>query len=288
MMNKIIFLITFVICVFAEDNMYKPLATIPYDKNLASVGKRLYFDVNLSPNKVSCNTCHNLNLTGSGSNDSGINSDNLTNPPTILNIVYSNLFFKDANITDLKEQIKRTLRDDMNITPDEFDDWVKFNVTYQRWFNNIGLAANYDNLVNVLVEFEKALVTLDSPFDLYLKGDKDAISIRAKRGLKLFNFYGCSSCHNGSNFGSNIIADINTSFSEGCKLEDGKVKVPTLRNITITQPYTYKGAFKNLEDIVRSMAACQLGIVMPDKDVDDIIEFLKTLEGKRPKILEER
>ncbi|MBT0879851.1 MULTISPECIES: cytochrome c peroxidase [unclassified Campylobacter] len=287
-MNKIIFLIVFIVFAFADENIYKPLTSIPYDKKLAAVGKRLYFDVNLSPNKVSCNTCHNLNLTGSGTNNSGINSDNLTNPPTILNIVYSNLFFKDANITDLREQIKQTLKDDMNITPDEFNSWVKLNVTYQRWFNEIGLAANYDNLVSVLVEFEKALITLDAPFDLYLKGDKNAISDNAKRGLKLFNFYGCSSCHNGSNFGSNIIADINTSFSEGCKLEDKKVKVPTLRNITITQPYTYQGAFNNLEDIVRVMSACQLGIVMPDKDVDDIIEFLKTLEGKRPKILEEK
>ena len=221
-MNKIVFIFFILLYAFADDSIYKPLFSIPYDKDLALVGKKLYFDTNLSPNKISCNTCHNLNLTGSGSSNSGINSDNLTNPPTVLNIVYSNLFFKDANITDLREQVKRTLKDDMGILPDEFNAWVKFNVTYQKWFNQIGLSANYDNLVSVFVEFEKSLITLDAPFDLYLKGDKDAISEKAKRGLKLFNFYGCSSCHNGSNFGSSIVADINTSFSEGCKLEDRK------------------------------------------------------------------
>lgn len=286
-MNKIIFLIIFVICGFADDNMYKPLSSIAYDKNLALIGKQLYFDVNLSPNRVSCNTCHNLNLTGSGSNNSGINSDNLTNPPTILNVAYSNLFFKDAKITDLKEQVRQTLIDDMGIEPEVFNSWVKFNVLYQKLFNSVGMNANFDNLVKVFVEFEKALVTLDAPFDIYLNGDKTAINEKARRGLRLFNFYGCSSCHNGSNFGSNIIANINTSFSEGCRLFDTKVKVPTLRNITLTQPYTYSGAYKNLGDVIRVMSACQLGIVMPDNDVDDIIEFLKTLEGKRPKILEE-
>lgn len=285
-MNKIIFLIIFVICGFADDNMYRPLASIPYDRDLASVGKKVFFDVNLSPNKMSCNFCHNLNLTGNGTNDSGINSDNEKNPPTILNIAYSNLFFKDAAITDLKEQVKRTLRDDMGVTKEQFNKWVIFNVIYQKWFNDIGLSANYDNLVNALVEFEKALVTLDSPFDLYLKGDRTAINDNAKKGLRLFNFYGCSSCHNGNNFGGNIIADINTSFSDGCNLNKGKVKVPTLRNISITEPYSYHGAFKNLSDMIRAMSVCQLGVIMPEQDVNDIVEFLKTLEGKRPKILE--
>ncbi|MBZ7986121.1 c-type cytochrome [Campylobacter sp. Cr9] len=285
-MNKIFFIFALLLTLFADENVYKPIASIPYDKDLANLGKQLYFDVNLSPKKLSCNSCHNLNLSGNGTNNSGINTDNENNPPTVLNIAYSNLFFKDASITDLKEQVKRTLKTDMDITPKEFNNRVKFNVAYQKLFNSIGLSANYDNLVNALVEFEKALVTLDSPFDLYLKGDKNAISMQAKRGLKLFNFYGCSSCHNGNNFGGNIMAEINKSFSVGCNVSDGKVKVPTLRNVTITEPYTYIGAFVNLSDMIRAMSVCQLGIIMPDEDVDDIVEFLKTLEGKRPKILE--
>lgn len=285
-MNKIIVLFISFISLFASEKVYQPITSIPYDLDLALVGKKLYFDVNLSPLKVSCNSCHDLNLTGSGTNNSGINTDNEPNPPTVLNIAYSNLFFKDAKITDITEQVKRTLNDDMSVTKEQFNKWVKSNTIYKKWFKEIGLKANYDNLVLALVEFEKALVTLDSPFDLYLKGDENAISQRAKRGLKLFDKYGCSSCHNGNNFGGNIIAEINKDFSPVCNLNDFKVKVPTLRNISITAPYTYVGAFYELEDIIRAMSACQLGLVMPDEDVDDIVEFLKTLEGKRPKIME--
>lgn len=285
-MNKIFFIFTFILIAYADENIYKPIASIPYDKDLANLGKQLYFDVNLSPKKLSCNSCHDLKLSGNGTNNSGLNTDNEDNPPTILNIAYSNLFFQDASVTDLKEQVKRSLKVDMHITPNEFNESVKFNVKYQNLFSDLGLKANFDNLVNALVEFEKALVTLGSPFDLYLKGEKNAISMQAKRGLKLFNFYGCSSCHNGNNFGGNIMAEINTSFSPGCNISKGKVKVPTLRNVNLTEPYTYKGAFLKLEDMIRVMAVCQLGIIMPDEDIDDIVEFLKTLEGNRPKILE--
>lgn len=274
------------LCLFANAKMYNPLVTVPYNKKLAEIGKRLYFDINLSPNKISCNTCHDLNLTGSGTSISGINSDGKTNPPTVLNIVYSNLFFKDGSVTNLKNQVKKTLTLDMSVTKEQFDKFVKRNKLYKKWFKEIGLSANYENMIDALVEFEKSLVTLNSPFDLYLKGNNKAISNSAKNGFKLFNKYGCSTCHNGSSFGGNIVARINDSFSKYCSLSNDRVKVPTLRNIEITAPYTYDGSYYELEDMIKVMGVCQLGVILPDDEVDDIVEFLKTLTGNRPKILE--
>lgn len=285
---RVFFLLLFCLNLFAA-NMYEPLKDIPYDKDLANIGKMMFFDANLSYSKKSCNNCHDLGLSGSGSSKSGINSDNLLNPPTILNIAYSNLFFRDASVNNLYEQVEQTLLRDMHVGKNELDDILANNVVYKRLFKEIGLSSNTNSAILAIVEFEKALVTLDAPFDLYLKGNKNAISEKAKNGFKLFNLYGCSMCHNGNNFGTNMMASVNNDFFDPCEFNDKKrVKIPTLRNITLTAPYSYFGGYSKLEDIIRAKSACQLGIIIPDNDIDDIIEFLKTLEGKRPKILDKR
>ena len=284
---KILFIFfIFTTYLFSSEVVYRPLEAMPYNEKLANIGKKFYFDINLSPKKISCNTCHNLNLTGSGTNYSGIITDNEMNPPTILNIAYSNLFFKDADVTNMKEQVIRSLKNTMEVTEASFNEAVKNNVKYKRRFEKIGLKPSFDSLVDSLVEFEKSLITIDSPFDMYLKGNEKAISENAKKGFELFKHYGCTSCHIGDNFGGNIIASVDNYFSSACNLNNDRVKVPPLRNIEVTAPYGYIGAFENLEDIVMIMIACQLGINAPYEDIQNITEFLKTLTGKRPKIME--
>ena len=65
-------------------------------------------------------------------------------------------------------------------------------------------------------------------------------------------------------------------------------KVPTLRNINKTAPYFHDGSAKTLEDAIRTMTKYNLGVELEDKEVDKIVAFLKTLDGKLPKILEEK
>ncbi|MBZ7993938.1 cytochrome-c peroxidase [Campylobacter canadensis] len=273
---------------YCGDFRLKALEAIPYDKNLAQIGKKLYFDTNISSRKMSCIYCHNLDIDGSGTNDSGVNKDNLINPPTVLNAAYSYLFFKDGAQRNLKEQIIRTLKEDMGVDKE----WIENNIIndnkYTHLFSSYGFKLDYDNFINSLVEFEKALVTLNAPFDKYLKGDDKAISDEAKIGYALFKYYGCNTCHSGFNFGTNIKAKINTVFSPLCDILPENVKVPTLRNITLSAPYGYSGVFNNLEDMVKIMAVCQVGVILEDSEVENILAFLKSLEGQRPEILDKR
>jgi cytochrome c peroxidase len=55
-------------------------------------------------------------------------------------------------------------------------------------------------LAKAIASFERTLVTPDSPFDLYKRGNKKAMSEAALRGMKLSGRIGCTSCHNGDNF----------------------------------------------------------------------------------------
>ena len=56
-------------------------------------------------------------------------------------------------------------------------------------------------------------------------------------------------------------------------------RVPILRNITRTAPYFHNGSVEKIEDAVRIMARHQLGLLLDDQQVDEIVAFLKTLEG---------
>ncbi len=62
-----------------------------------------------------------------------------------------------------------------------------------------------ENISIAIAEFEKTLITPNSKFDKFLKGDKNALTKEELKGYQLFKDYGCISCHNGINVGGNIM-----------------------------------------------------------------------------------
>jgi cytochrome c peroxidase len=57
-------------------------------------------------------------------------------------------------------------------------------------------------------------------------------------------------------------------------------RVPILRNITRTAPYFHNGTVKELKEAVRIMSKYQIGDEFSPEQIDDVVAFLKTLEGK--------
>ncbi|MCK4975210.1 MAG: c-type cytochrome, partial [Sulfurimonas sp.] len=111
-----------------------------------------------------------------------------------------------------------------------------------------------------------------------------------KDGLNTFINTGCATCHTGIALGGGM----NTfNFSE-YKYTDvgdfkgdkhGMVKVPTLRNITQTEPYFHNGQIWNLKDAIKEMGRIQLGKKISNKDASSIEEFLKALDGRKGHII---
>jgi cytochrome c peroxidase len=60
-----------------------------------------------------------------------------------------------------------------------------------------------DEVTDAIAEFEKTLVTPNSRFDLWLKGDAEAITKTELEGYELFKSIGCVACHNGPALGGN-------------------------------------------------------------------------------------
>jgi len=154
------------------------------------------------------------------------------------------------------------------------------------------------NIKSVIAEFERSLITPNSRFDKFLRGDDSALSAKEKEGYRKFKSYGCASCHQGVNAGGNMfetlgaMADYFAARGNVTKADYGRFnvtgneedrfvfKVPSLRNVALTAPYLHDGSAKRLEDAVDVMGKYQLGQALSSEDIDEIVSFLRTLTGE--------
>lgn len=305
-MKNIVGLIISVFC-FTTVLFSAPIKPIPneikVDAKKVQLGKKLFFDPILSRDgTISCATCHDLQNGG----DDGLKfsfgirgQEGIINSPTVYNAVFNFRQFWDGRAKDLKEQVIEPIENpvEMGHSMTAVVEILKKNKTYLRDFKNIysdGLTN--DNVADAIAEFEKALITPDSPFDRYLKGDADAISAKAKEGYRLFESKGCILCHHGVNVGGNfynkfgIYEDVNSTnlgrYNITKREEDKYVfKVPSLRNIALTAPYMHDGRMSVLKDAVEFMTEHQLGRHMEPGETDAIVAFLKSLTGEIPEIV---
>jgi len=154
--------------------------------------------------------------------------------------------------------------------------------------------------------YERTLLT-HGAYDRFLEGEDDAISAKAKRGMTLFIVKGCKGCHTGMSVGGQRIEKfplrhyfmdyIGMALDPSMKIKESpfpfenkggflgqnnklKFKVPILRNITKTAPYFHNGNEKKIEEVVRIMSKYQLGDEFSPKQIDEVVAFLKTLEGE--------
>jgi cytochrome c peroxidase len=273
--------------------------SVPHDSAKAELGKAIFFDPILSvDNTISCAHCHNLDLGGTDGLPVSIGvkkQEGDINAPTVLNAVFNFRQFWNGRAKDLAEQAAGPIQNPAEMGED-FDTLIaKLNKSkYKAQFRSIyKQSLNKNQILEVLAEYQKLLITPNGDFDRYLQGEDDAISPQAKRGYELFKTKGCIVCHHGVNVGGNfyskigVVKPIHTTTLGRFEItldefDKHMVKVPTLRNIEKTAPYFHHGQTKTLKEAITTMAEFQLGINLANEQVDDIIAFLHTLGGDLP------
>jgi cytochrome c peroxidase len=151
---------------------------------------------------------------------------------------------------------------------------------------------SFTNIVKAIAAFERTLIYGSSPFDRYIfGGDHAALSAQAKRGMELFysSRAGCGSCHSGLNFAGNWRDTQGETGKAGFAdngTSDRPMKVPTLRNITLTAPYMHDGRFATLDAVLdhyartagqRTGDARLHSFNLSADERADLIAFLETL-----------
>jgi cytochrome c peroxidase len=297
--------------------LFKPIpATPPALKNnpltpeKIKLGRMLYFDPRLSASGIiSCNTCHSVGLGGVDIQETSTGhawQRGPRNAPTVLNAVFNIAQFWDGRAKDLAQQAKGPIQAtvEMSSTPERVVATLRSMHSYvelfKRAFPNEKDSANFDNTVKAIEAFEATLLTPNSRFDQYLKGNINALNSEEKEGLRLFMDKGCASCHNGINVGGNSYRPFGVVEKPGADIlppgdkgrfavtktvsDEYVFKVPSLRNIELTSPYFHSGKVWSLKQAVAIMGAAQLGIQLTDEQVNKITVFLRTLTGEQPKV----
>jgi len=285
----------------------EPIQPIPAAKvkNAAMVelGKKLYFDPRLSKSGfISCNSCHNLSMGGTDNLKTSIGhnwQEGPINSPTVLNSSMNLAQFWDGRAKDLKAQAGGPIANpgEMAFTHELAVDVLNSMPGYKAEFKKVfgKDAATIDMVTDAIAAFEETLVTPDSRFDKWLKGDKKALSKAEQEGYTLFKDSGCTACHYGPAVGGNsfqtmgLVAKYDTKNKAegvggltGVDADRMKFKVPTLRNVELTYPYFHDGEADTLEKAVDIMGKLQVGRAYSKEEIAKIVAFLKTLTGKQP------
>jgi len=134
------------------------------------------------------------------------------------------------------------------------------------------------SVLDAIATFERSLVTPASSFDRWLAGDTTALSAQQIDGYRLFKSLGCVSCHQGVNVGGNLFQR-HGIFHPLARAEPEILRVPSLRNVATTAPYFHDGSAATLDEAVRKMAGAQLDLTLTDRQVDEIVAYLKSLTG---------
>lgn len=291
----------------AEQKPIEPIAPAKgINEAKAELGKKLFFDPRLSKSGfISCNSCHNLSMGGSDNLKTSIGHNwqkGPINAPTVLNSSMNFVQFWDGRAETLKEQAGGPIANpgEMAFTHGLAEDVLESIPGYVNEFKQVfgNDKINIDRVTDAIAEFEKTLVTPNSRFDKWLKGDKKALTEQEQAGYKLFEDSGCISCHYGMALGGGgfhkmgMVEEYKAkSPAEGRKAVTGKdedrfmFKVPMLRNVELTYPYFHDGEAETLTEAVDVMGRLQLGTKFTDEQNAQIVAFLKTLTGDQPSFL---
>ena len=237
------------------------------------------------------------------------------NTMTILNSSLAKYLTWNGEIKTLEQQISNSIQapHKMNIKADELVKKLKNDEKYINDFNKVFKDENQENLTFINIQkaiavYVKTLLTRSS-FDEFLEGNNEAISKDAKRGLVNFMNFGCSGCHTGMSVGGQSVQRFplrhfagihdlrpNLGSPPDFKIIDETFpfenkggylgrsntqffRVPILRNITKTSPYFHNGSVDKIREAVEIMGRHQVGLNLSNQQIDEIVEFLKTLEG---------
>jgi cytochrome c peroxidase len=168
------------------------------------------------------------------------------------------------------------------------------------------------NISMLIGEYERSQAFVNTPWKKYVEGDKQSISVAAKKGALIFYMprsrggADCSSCHRGDFFtdesfhnlampqigpgkgdGVDGSKDFGRARETGLERDKFAFRTPSLLNVEVTGPWSHAGAYTTLEAVIKHHANAantinhydesqllQVGILNLDKMLENTEEAL--------------
>jgi cytochrome c peroxidase len=296
---------------------------IPPDNPLTvegiALGEQLFFDPILSVDRsISCSSCHvpNLAFTDGKAVSTGI--DNRVGRRSAMSLINVGYYYKglfwDGRVKSLEMQALMPVTDHREMGNDwtTVEERLRRHTDYPELFRRafgIKRAAEIDRYLaaKALAQYERALVNYNSKFDRVQRGEAQ-FTAAEKRGWQIFfddtlelPTSECGHCHidplfTTLGFFNNGIEQVNTlnDFHDkgrgvvtGRLVDNGKFRIPTLRNIMLTAPYMHDGRFATLDEVfdhyisgghfADNLNPNVRKLRIREQDKKDLIAFLQTL-----------
>ena len=237
----------------------------------ATLGRVLFYDKKMSlNNSTACGTCHLQDKAfadGKQLSDGFFNEKTFRNSPSIVNVINSEKFFWDARSEDLRDMVLKPVQDHIEMGLEDLSDLEEklaatdyYPTLFQDAFGSSEITR--EKVAMALEQFLMSMASTRSKFDEGLENDFANFTTVEARGKQLFEDVGCITCHGGTDFKlgvedqsgqlksadqANIGLDM---VYEDQGIFDGVFKVPSLRNVELTEPYMHDGRFQTLEQVV--------------------------------------
>lgn len=236
----------------------------------ATLGRVLFYDTRLSANNTtSCASCHQQ---AKGFSDDAVLSEGFQGGLTRRHSMglanarfYPNgRFFWDERAATLEEQVLQPIQDSVEMGMDLttliglLNSTEEYPVLFREAFGSSDISQ--EKISFALAQFVRAMVSYQSKFDAGVNIGWDNLSDAEYAGLRRFLSM-CGGCHqgvlqNGRRAMNNGLDDISTDVDRGLgevtglASDDGKFKVPSLRNVAVTAPYMHDGRFQTLQQVI--------------------------------------
>jgi cytochrome c peroxidase len=266
----------------------------PMSEAKVDLGRRLFFDVRLSGNEEqSCASCHHPERAFTEPRAVSVGSTGEAHPrnaPGLANVAYAaTLTWANPLLVTLERQAPIPLFGEhpveLGVVGREAEVLARLEAEplyrdgFARAFPEDPAPIHFDNVVRALAAFQRTLLSFDSPYDRFVRGETGALGAAARRGMELFfsERLECFHCHGGLLFSDAVAHDgralaerpfhntglynvdqaggyprDNTGVFEltGDPRDMGRFRAPSLRNVEVTGPYMHDGSVPTLEAVI--------------------------------------
>ncbi len=247
-----------------------------------ALGEKLFFDPRFSKDgDMSCATCHSPDFGWSDGLPTakgfrGMILDRAS--PTVINTAFNTIQMWDGRKKDLVDQATGPLEAsvEMNTDMTAAINLMNTDATYIKMFSSAypGETIDMSLFAKAVAAFEATIISNDTRFDHWVKGDKNAMTEKEIAGFKIFmaeDKGNCAACHSGANFTDNGFHSLGLEDRDSEDADPGRYsqvplgimfgafKTPTIRESLNTAPYFHDGSATTLLEVVDYYASIKVG-----------------------------
>lgn len=282
-----------------------PTMPIPADNPMTvegvALGRKLFYEKLLSgDNTMSCGACHSPQAAFSDPNQYSTGIDGVQgnrNSMALVNLGWNTSFFWDGRAKTLEEQVLQPVENPIEMHENwtnaisELSQSIEYRNMFYYAFGEPVITK--EKAAKALAQFIRTMISGNSKFDVIYKNANNlsltameqalysTVTAEELAGYDLFkslNGADCFHCHNGplmqvQKFSNNgldaTFSDLGRAIVTGDANDEGKFKVPTLRNIEYSGPYMHDGRFATIDEVIDHYSH---GVQM-SSTIDPLIEF---------------